>query len=130
MDNKTGIMGFTKTRDPFVSVLSCGDFLFVYGSYKVGPVFDPDHLSSPSQPNAYEGQYIAAGYTGHGMARAFAWLVNLSTGLSLFCSSHGLWIYISAEAIAGMLKAQITGEKWIMPEWLPERYLTWVMRQH
>ncbi len=34
---------------------------------QVGPVIDP------SNPKGYEGQYISAGYTGHGMPRAYAW---------------------------------------------------------
>jgi len=83
----TGIMGFTKTGNPFV-----------------GPVFP---LASTNDPIAksedYEGQYIAAGYSGHGMPRAYA----------------------CAEAVAGMIKAKIIGQEWRTPEWLPEQYLTW-----
>lgn len=30
---------------------------------------------SQSDVDQYKGQFIAAGYTGHGMPRAFAWLV-------------------------------------------------------
>ncbi|KAG6875067.1 hypothetical protein C0993_011002, partial [Termitomyces sp. T159_Od127] len=45
----TGIMGYTKIGDPFV-----------------GPVVHP-HASV----NEFKGQYISAGYTGHGMTRAF-----------------------------------------------------------
>lgn len=36
---------------------------------QVGPVIDPAH------PDAHKGQYISAGYTGHGMPRAFSWCV-------------------------------------------------------
>ena len=49
---QTGIMGYTKSREPFV-----------------GPVIDP----SAENKDAYKGQYISAGYTGHGMPRAYAW---------------------------------------------------------
>ncbi|KAK0210961.1 FAD dependent oxidoreductase-domain-containing protein [Desarmillaria ectypa] len=76
----TGIMGYTKMRDPFV-----------------GPVIDP------SDPKGYEGQYISAGYTGHGMPRAYA----------------------CAEAIATMILTDMSKKEWIRPEWLPKRYLTW-----
>jgi hypothetical protein len=31
----------------------------------------------------------------------------------------------SAEAVAGMIKAKVTGEEWSIPKWLPESYLTW-----
>lgn len=30
----------------------------------------------------------------------------------------------SAEAVAGMIKAKISGEQWTIPDWLPESYLT------
>ncbi|KAF8966785.1 FAD dependent oxidoreductase-domain-containing protein [Flammula alnicola] len=60
----TGIMGFTKTGDPFV-----------------GPVVPfPDSFGSETvSENEYEGQYIAAGYTGHGMPRAYAWHVFVTS---------------------------------------------------
>ncbi|KAF8233887.1 FAD dependent oxidoreductase [Tricholoma matsutake] len=77
----TGIMGFTKIGDPFV-----------------GPVLDP---SKPS--HTFAGQYIAAGYSGHGMPRAFA----------------------CGEAVAGMVTAEITREKWTEPAWLPRHFLTY-----
>ena len=32
----------------------------------------------------------------------------------------------SAEVVAKMIVAELVGEKWTTPEWLPERYLTWV----
>jgi hypothetical protein len=47
-------MGYTKMGDPFV-----------------GPV--ADLLAANLQRDLYKGQYIAAGYTGHGMPRAFGW---------------------------------------------------------
>ncbi|EIW59961.1 FAD dependent oxidoreductase [Trametes versicolor FP-101664 SS1] len=75
----TGIMGYTKTGDPFV-----------------GPVIDPAH------PDAHKGQYISAGYTGHGMPRAFS----------------------CAEAVAQMIVADIQGKEWEVPEWLPRHHLT------
>lgn len=61
-------MGYTKTGDPFVS-----NYLFPVTNLverpdtQVGPVLDP------TNPDAYKGQYISAGYTGHGMPRAFSW---------------------------------------------------------
>ncbi|ESK91144.1 fad dependent oxidoreductase [Moniliophthora roreri MCA 2997] len=80
----TGIMGYTKTGDPFL-----------------GPVvLDPDH---PVPMKEYEGQYLAAGYNGHGMPRAFG----------------------CAEVIASMLLADMQGKKWIIPDWVPERWLAW-----
>ncbi|CAA7269407.1 unnamed protein product [Cyclocybe aegerita] len=82
----TGIMGFTNTGEPFV-----------------GPVQPLAYSSNLSVKNPYEGQYIAAGFTGHGMTRAFA----------------------CVEAVAGMIVAKIRGEEWATPEWLPSRYLTW-----
>ncbi|TDL26499.1 FAD dependent oxidoreductase [Rickenella mellea] len=81
----TGIMGFTKTGAPFV-----------------GPVLDPQSPNSAS----FIGQYIAAGYTGHGMPRAYA----------------------CAEAVVGLIMHELRGGKrqdWSPPEWLPKHYLTW-----
>ncbi|RDB30722.1 Gamma-glutamylputrescine oxidoreductase [Hypsizygus marmoreus] len=77
----TGIMGFTKIGDPFV-----------------GPVVKSSELDT----REFEGQFIAAGYSGHGMTRAYA----------------------CAEAVAGMVAAKLTGTKWETPEWLPRHYLT------
>ncbi|TFK48505.1 FAD dependent oxidoreductase [Heliocybe sulcata] len=71
----TGIMGYTSQGDPFV-----------------GPVGED-----------YDGQYISAGFTGHGMPRAFA----------------------CGEAVAQMIVANLTGQTWTAPAWLPQRYLTW-----
>ncbi|KAA1470062.1 DAO-domain-containing protein [Dentipellis sp. KUC8613] len=73
----TGIMGFTSNGDPFV-----------------GPVVEE------GKPVA--GQFIAAGYTGHGMPRAFA----------------------CAEAAASMITAELAGKEWSPPDWLPRHYIT------
>ncbi|GJE98599.1 FAD dependent oxidoreductase [Phanerochaete sordida] len=78
----TGVMGYTKSHEPFV-----------------GPVIDPH---DPDSRRKYEGQYISAGYTGHGMPRAFA----------------------CAEAVAGMIRADMTRERWQPPQWFPTHYLT------
>ncbi|GLB41219.1 putative FAD dependent oxidoreductase [Lyophyllum shimeji] len=77
----TGIMGYTALGDPFV-----------------GPVVNP----KSSQPDEFKGQYISAGYTGHGMPRAYA----------------------CAEVVAGMVAADMTGDTWRAPEWLPQHFLT------
>ncbi|KAI0676177.1 FAD dependent oxidoreductase [Trametes maxima] len=77
----SGIMGYTKTGDPFV-----------------GPVIDPANSTS----DAYKGQYVSAGYTGHGMPRAFS----------------------CAEAVAQLIIADIQGRDWTPPEWLPLHHLT------
>ncbi|TBU39321.1 FAD dependent oxidoreductase [Dichomitus squalens] len=77
----TGIMGYTKTGDPFV-----------------GPVLNPATGSS----DLFKGQYISAGYTGHGMPRAYG----------------------CAEAVAGMIIADIQGKDWSIPDWLPRHHLT------
>ncbi|EIW78771.1 DAO-domain-containing protein [Coniophora puteana RWD-64-598 SS2] len=78
----SGIMGYTKRGTPYV-----------------GPVIDP---SDPSSASKYTGQYISAGYTGHGMPRAFS----------------------CAEATASMILSEITGREWVKPEWLPKMWLT------
>jgi len=31
----------------------------------------------------------------------------------------------SAEVVAGMITAKIAGENWTIPEWFPNRYLTY-----
>ncbi|KAH9852000.1 FAD dependent oxidoreductase [Lenzites betulinus] len=76
----SGIMGYTKTGDPFV-----------------GPVID-----SASSGAYYNGQYVSAGYTGHGMPRAFS----------------------CAEAVVQMMLADISGKEWTVPDWLPRHHLT------
>ncbi|KAJ3762207.1 FAD dependent oxidoreductase [Lentinula raphanica] len=80
----TGIMGFTSSRDPFV-----------------GPVGE-SHNSGSSDEMNYKGHFIAAGYSGHGMPRAFA----------------------CAEVIATMIIADSRGQPWNAPNWLPQHYLT------
>jgi len=79
----SGIMGFTVVGDPFV-----------------GPVVDKYMATQ----DAYKGQYISAGYSGHGMPRAFG----------------------CAAALADMIVAEMSGrgKEWKSPEWLPEHFLT------
>ncbi|KAJ1308166.1 hypothetical protein OPQ81_003882 [Rhizoctonia solani] len=77
----TGIMGFTRSGDPMV-----------------GPVF-----TGPEKPLPY--QYISAGYSGHGMPRAFA----------------------CAEVVAQMIDAEARGVDYFphgLPEWMPRHMLT------
>ncbi|KAH9945748.1 FAD dependent oxidoreductase [Amylocystis lapponica] len=102
----TGIMGYTTSKDPFV-----------------GPVVDPSKADSAE---SYKGQYISAGYTGHGMPRAYAWRVLCSWTVipltrTLFMPAL---MYCSAEAVAGMIAADITGQQWSPPVWLPHHYIT------
>ncbi|KIY66345.1 FAD dependent oxidoreductase [Cylindrobasidium torrendii FP15055 ss-10] len=75
----TGIMGYTKSHDPFV-----------------GPL-------EPLEGQNAKGQYISAGFHGHGMPRTFS----------------------SAQAVARLILADIKEEEWEQPSWLPDRYLTW-----
>ncbi|KAH9957017.1 FAD dependent oxidoreductase-domain-containing protein [Russula dissimulans] len=77
----TGIMGFTELGDPFV-----------------GPVMDK--FNPGGLP--YEGQYIVAGFSGHGMPRAFG----------------------CADIVARMIVSKITDREWELPPWLPLHYLT------
>ena len=71
-------MGFTELGDPFVrSCLYFSDHA-IHGDGpalrllpQVGPVLDKFELGGVP----IEGQYIAAGYSGHGMPRAFGWFV-------------------------------------------------------
>ncbi|CAE6497344.1 unnamed protein product [Rhizoctonia solani] len=77
----TGIMGFTQSGDPMV-----------------GPVF-----AGPGKPLPY--QYISAGYSGHGMPRAFA----------------------CAEVVVQMIDAEMRGVDYYphgLPEWMPRHMLT------
>ncbi|KAG1816222.1 FAD dependent oxidoreductase [Suillus variegatus] len=83
----TGIMGFTKMGDPFVGSVA-------------------DLLVADSERELYNKQYIAAGYAGHGMPRAFG----------------------CAEVLAQMILAEISDKEWKEPDWLPQRYLTWNRR--
>ncbi|KAJ3501809.1 hypothetical protein NMY22_g18799 [Coprinellus aureogranulatus] len=68
----SGIMGYTPTGDPFVGRLK----------------------------GEGEGQYIAAGFSGHGMPRAWG----------------------CAEAIASMVIADLRERDWVAPEWIPGHY--------
>ncbi|KAF7370151.1 FAD dependent oxidoreductase [Mycena sanguinolenta] len=77
----TGIMAYTKLHDPFV-----------------GPVLDKSNPDGQS----FEGQYISAGYSGHGMPRAFS------------CGA----------VVASMVESNITGRPWELPPWFPEPFLT------
>ncbi|KAJ7083784.1 FAD dependent oxidoreductase [Mycena epipterygia] len=77
----TGIMGYTKLKDPFV-----------------GPVVD----KMDPEVGKFGGQYISAGYSGHGMPRAFS----------------------CAAVVASMLASDISGTAWQIPEWFPEAFLT------
>jgi hypothetical protein len=64
-------MGFTKLGDPFVR--SCLILWIAFSpSRQVGPVLDKFELGGVP----YEGQYIVAGFSGHGMPRAFGWFVS------------------------------------------------------
>ncbi|KAF8682718.1 DAO protein [Rhizoctonia solani] len=80
----TGIMGFTQSRDPMV-----------------GQVY-----TDTNKPLV--GHYIAAGYSGHGMPRAFA----------------------CAEVVAQMIHADILGNEWSPPDWFPRHLLTRVDETH
>ncbi|KAJ1309520.1 hypothetical protein OPQ81_006294 [Rhizoctonia solani] len=74
----TGIMGFTRSKDPLVGQVC-------------------DDAGKP-----LVGQYISAGYSGHGMPRAFA----------------------CAEIVAQMIHADISGNDWSLPDWFPRHLLT------
>ncbi|KAF9263804.1 FAD dependent oxidoreductase [Marasmius fiardii PR-910] len=80
----SGIMGYTRTGEPFV-----------------GPVMSSSDDSGSGV--VIPGQYVAAGYTGHGMPRAFA----------------------CGEIVASMILADLRGKDWEKPDWVPESYLTW-----
>jgi hypothetical protein len=86
---------------------------------KVGPVIDKSDLDTKK----LQGQFIAAGYTGHGMTRAYAWYAfqNYVKVLSTHCLLN-----TSAEAVAGMVVADISGTPWTQPDWLPQHFLTTV----
>ncbi|KAJ6614137.1 FAD dependent oxidoreductase-domain-containing protein [Mycena sp. CBHHK59/15] len=78
----TGIMGYTALDIPFV-----------------GPVINP-----AVEEGYYKGQYVSAGYAGHGMPRAFA----------------------CAEVVISMIAADMADKPWTAPEWFPSPFLTWV----
>ncbi|PPQ93484.1 hypothetical protein CVT25_008478 [Psilocybe cyanescens] len=86
------VMAYTKSGDPFVGPVR---------QVQVATNDDEDHSE-----NQYDGQYISAGYSGHGVPRAYA----------------------CAEAEAGMIAAQIQGKDWKAPAWLPEQYLKWATK--
>ncbi|KAJ6480946.1 FAD dependent oxidoreductase [Mycena sanguinolenta] len=78
----TGIMGYNALDIPFV-----------------GPVLD-----RRNGIDSHQGQFIAAGYAGHGMPRAYG----------------------SAEVAVQMIAAELGGWEWEAPEWFPRPFLTWV----
>lgn len=77
----TGIMGFTKTKDPFVGPVPKG----------------PPAMAGEGEGDAgaVPGQYVSAGYSGHGMSRAFS----------------------CAEVVVDMIVAEEQGEQWEAPSW-------------
>ncbi|KAF8217123.1 FAD dependent oxidoreductase-domain-containing protein [Mycena galopus ATCC 62051] len=91
----TGIMGYNSLDIPFV-----------------GPVLSSRTPSSPNPKTSteedqlqYKGQFIAAGYAGHGMPRAFG----------------------CAEVVVQMIADELAGrESTPVPEWFPKAFLTWV----
>lgn len=108
-------MGFTKTGDPFVSGVPPLNMISSDSLQQVGPVVDPS-----ADARKYDGQYISAGFSGHGMPRAFAWYIRrLSCRVCI--SYHDV---CSAEAVAGMIASEILGQAWMLPQWLPKHYLT------
>ncbi|CAO1619569.1 unnamed protein product [Parajaminaea phylloscopi] len=82
----TGIMAFTKTLNPWV-----------------GPVPDAPSNAESTQ-GALKGQYVSAGYSGHGMSRA----------------------YSCAEVVVDMICAEEMGQQWQAPSWFPLAFLTQV----
>ena len=85
--------------------------------WQVGPVISPSE-----DVKKYEGQYVSAGFSGHGMPRAFAWCVFSYTwnAIAIVYTSNRR----SAEAVAGMIASDILDTQWTIPEWLPKHYLT------
>lgn len=78
----TGIIGYTKTSDPFVGPV-----------LKSGAIAGAAAATKPS--DILPGQYVAAGYSGHGMTRA----------------------YSCAEILADMIVADRAGVLWVPPAW-------------
>lgn len=74
-------MGYTATRDPSVGPLLSGGV---------------------SKGEVVRGQWIVAGFSGHGMTRAFS----------------------CAEVVAEMIGDEDKGRKWEAPNWFPLCYLT------
>ncbi|KAJ7031829.1 FAD dependent oxidoreductase [Mycena alexandri] len=80
----TGIMGYTALDIPFV-----------------GPVLNTNNVEEEDS-YSYKGQFIAAGYAGHGMPRAFA----------------------CAEVVVQMIAAELSNREWVAPAWFPRPFLT------
>lgn len=93
-------MGYTKLKDPFVRLFSPIQIaiLFMASVLQVGPVID----KSEPDGERFKGQYISAGYSGHGMPRAFS----------------------CAAVVASMVASDISGTRWEIPRWFPEVFLT------
>ncbi|KAK0541031.1 hypothetical protein OC835_000351 [Tilletia horrida] len=90
----TGIIGMTRSKNPLVGPLPAG----------TPPFSSSAATTSAANATAVPGQYVAAGYSGHGMTRAFA----------------------CARIVVDMLLADANGraEQWTVPEWFPACYLT------
>lgn len=88
-------MGYTKSRDPFVSIgIFPREYLLGSNSrafliMQVGPVTDKS--LSDDESLKFKGQFISAGYTGHGMPRAFAWYVlyRVNATIDAICNPFG-----------------------------------------
>ncbi|PWN54203.1 FAD dependent oxidoreductase [Violaceomyces palustris] len=85
VDAWTGIMGFTKSKDPLV-----------------GPLPVDVAIDGKGQDGTVVGQYVSAGYSGHGMTRAFS----------------------CAEVVCDMMVAEELGSKWEAPSWFPLCFLS------
>ncbi|KAJ7210576.1 FAD dependent oxidoreductase-domain-containing protein [Mycena haematopus] len=88
----TGIMGFTALDIPFVGP--------VLGSHSPGT--KPKIKTKGDLRLA--GQFISAGYAGHGMPRAFG----------------------CAEVIVQMIADEFTRREWVVPAWFPKPFVTWM----
>lgn len=82
----TGVMGFTKSKDPFVGPVTVDPPLRVVGDGKE---------QAQTAVETVPGQYVSAGYSGHGMSRAFS----------------------CAEVVVDMIVAEERAEKWEAPSW-------------
>lgn len=75
-------MGFTKDGDPFISDRlnnkNSLTRLYVNLTQQVGPVVAPREFTTDGKIDTkkYDGQYIAAGFPGHGMPRIFFLVPN------------------------------------------------------
>lgn len=79
----TGILGYTSTSDPIV-----------------GPVLKD--FSEISNPRIVDGQYLSAGFSGHGMTRC----------------------YSTSEVVVDLIVAKESGRKWKAENWFPLCYLS------